>query len=74
MTSVSQDNDQIDVQVLHSGNSRGGESLGGADWGGGEKLDVVESALVINASLSLSTALAHDGHSLDGVGAVGRLS
>ena len=74
VASIGQDNDEVNVQVLDGRDSRGGESLGGADWGRGEELDVVVGALVVNATLSFGAALAHDGDSLDGVGSVGRLS
>lgn len=74
MASISQDDDQVNVEILHSRDCGGGEGLRSAHRGWGEELDVVEGALVVDAALSLGTALAHDGDSLDGVGSVGRLS
>jgi len=71
VASVGKDDNQVNVEVLNTRDSGGGEGLGGADGSGGEKLDVLEDALVVNAALGLSTALAHDSDGLDGVATVG---
>ena len=66
-TSVSEHDDQVNVQVLHSGDSGSGQGLRRAHWSWSEELDIVESAFVVDASLGFCADLTQEGDGLDGV-------
>lgn len=74
MTGVGENNDEVNIEILNGGNSGSSKSFGGADRVRGEELDVREEALVVDATLSFTTALGHDGYSFKGVHTTSRLS
>ena len=74
LTSVSENNDEGDWQVKGGGAARRSNGLSSLDLGGSEGLGVLIESSILNAALSLNTALSHDGNSFDWIASVSTLS
>lgn len=74
VTCVGKHDDQINVEILDSGDSRSSKSFGGAHRAWGKELDIIVDTFVVEASLSFSTALAHDCYGLERVLTTSRLT
>jgi len=72
--SVSDHNDQVEIEIKDSLDGSGSHSLSSAERAGGVHLDVRVGGLVVDATLSLSASAAHDGDGVDRVVTVSRLT